>query len=366
MATTNKSTKTCKQIRIEQCGDISVGIDAHKKTLAVSLWSIEHDCEVKRWVQPADAQALIRSLSPYRQQIKHIAYEAGPTGFVLARALAADGWPVIVTSPADIPAGRNEAKSDKRDAKRIARLGGKNLLPSCWIPTVAEEDERRMVCLRSRALCDKSRVQIRIKSLLLCNGIPEPAGLRNWSKAALQALKDLECSQDVRWCLGMHLVQLETAMQHLNTCNHRLRLLAQRPHLRCEIEVLITIAGIGELTALVFIVEMGRRGRFNNRLEVSKYQGLAPEVESTGESRFELELNNSGNRRLRAVLIEAAWRWVAYDPYARELYGQMLHNTGNKNKAIVAVARKLGIVMWSLREKQEAYERSKGMPKPTR
>lgn len=355
MITTHKSTRTRKQICIEQCGDIAVGIDTHKKTLSVCFWSAEYDCLVKKWVQPADAQSLIRSLSPFRKQITRIAYEAGPTGFVLARALAADGWPVIVTSPADIPKGRNDAKSDDKDARRIARLAGKNMLPCCWIPTVAQEDERRMVRVRGRVLCDKSRVQLRIKSLLLCNGIPEPAGLRYWSKAGIQELKNLQCTVDLRCCLNAYLWQLEGTMELLYSCNQRLKQLAQRPHNLCEIEVLITIGGIGELTSLVFIVEMGPRGRFENRLEVSKYQGLAPEVQSTGDSRTELDINNSGNRWLRAVLIEAAWRWIGYDEAARELYRRMLHNTGNKNKAIVAVARKLGIVMWRMRESQTTY-----------
>ncbi len=370
MSATASRTKSSKQIQIAPGEQIGVGIDAHKKSFYVCLWSADQDHEIKRWSQPADPAALMRKLEPLRHHVRQIAYEAGPTGFVLARALEQEKWPIIVTSPADIPTSRNAPKCDRKDARNLARLAAKNMLNRCYVPTVEHEDERRMVRTRGRMLCDKNRSQLRIKSLLLCNGIAEPESLKYWSKKCIQELRELECTDDVRFCLNVHIEQLIHTRELLRACDKQLTRLAERPHQRMDITVLTSIPGIGAPSALQFLVELGPRGRFNDRIELGKYLGLAPDVRSSGESRSQLDLNDSGNRYLRTMLIEAAWRWIRYDDNARALYGRMMSNTGTAQKAIVAVARKLGIIMWHLRETQTLYDTQKlsrkdPLPTPT-
>jgi transposase len=359
MLSTRPIVGSHKQIKLLPEEHIGIGIDAHKRTFAVCLWSVEYDREVKRWTQPSDCAALMRKLEPLRDKVRQIAYEAGPTGFVLARALAADQWPVIVTSPADIPTSRNAPKSDKKDARRLARLASKNMLSRCWVPTTEHEDERRLVRMRGRVVADKNRAQLRIKSLLLSSGIAEPAGLRHWSKAGIEQLRTLKCSDDTRFYLNVCLEQLDHARRLLRSCDAQLVKVAQRPHNGKDVSILTRIPGVAAPSCIQFMVEMGTGARFQSRVEVSKYQGLAPEVRSSGESRSEMDLNNSGNRRLRTMLIEAAWRWIRYDENARHLYGRMMHNTGCSQKAIAATARKLGIIMWHLRETGKIYDTNK-------
>lgn len=359
MPSTQQQPAGRKQIRLGVHEQIGVGIDVHKKTFAVCLWSRDEDREIKRWSQPADPDALVRKLEPLREQIIQIAYEAGPSGFVLARHFQRDAWPVIVTSPADMPTSRNEPKSDRKDARKLARLAAKNMLPRCHVPTVEHEDERRIVRMRGRVLVDKNRWQLRIKSLLLNNGIAEPDGLKHWSAKAVEKLRTIQCTKDVRFCLNMCLNNLQFAREQLGLCDHELDKLAQRQHNWTDIVLLKSIPGIGIPTALHFMVEMGPRGRFHDRIELSKYQGLSPEVRSSGQSRDELQISLSGNRYLRTLLVEAAWRWIRYDDNARALYARMMCNTGNSQKAITAVARKLGILMWHLREKSIVYDTHK-------
>lgn len=356
MLKTSLSVRAHKGIQLAEGETAAVGIDVHKKSFAVCLWSVQEDRLVKHWTQPSHSHVLMRKLEPVRHRIEQIAYEAGPSGFVLARALLEDNWPVLVTPPANVPTARNDPKSDRRDARKLARLASKKMLASCHIPTGAQEQERQLVRIRDRILADKNRVRLRIKSLLLCHGLSEPAGLRHWSKAGIAQLRKLQCSADLRMCLNVYLRELADTTRLLQTCDRQLVKLAQRHHNRAEIECLCTIGGIAEPSALHFIVEMGPRGRFYDRIEVCRYQGLAPEVRSSGESRAELNLGRSGNRKLRTMLIEAAWRWIRYDQYARSLYCRMLQNTGDANKAIVAVARKLGIIMWRMRESLTPYK----------
>lgn len=363
MSSTRSAAVSHKEIKLLPGEHIGIGLDAHKKTFSVCLWSVEHDREVKRWTQPSDCEALKRKLEPLRSHVRQITYEAGPTGFVLARSLAADNWPVTVTAPAEIPTSRNAPKSDKQDARQLARLASKNMLDSCWVPSVEHEDERRIVRMRGRCVVDKCRAQMRIKSLLLSAGIAEPAGLEHWSKAGIEQLRQLKCSKDTRVYLNIALQQLDHALMLVRLCNTQLLKIADRPHNCKDVQVLTAIPGIGAPSCIQFMVEMGCRGRFQSRLDVSKYQGLAPEVRSSGESRSELQLNNSGNRRLRTMLIEAAWRWIRYDANAKRLYGRMMQNTGCSQKAIAAMARRLGIILWHLRETGKVYDTTKLLKK---
>jgi transposase len=356
MSSTPSSNVSHKEIKLLPGEHIAVGIDGHKKSFSVSMWSIEYDREIKTWTQPPDCEALRCKLEPLRSQVRNIVYEAGPTGFVLARFLAADNWPVIVTPPADVPTSRNDPKSDKQDARKLARLASKNMLDACWVPTVEQEDERRLVRMRGRCVVDKSRAQMRIKSLLLSAGIAEPAGLERWSKVGIEELRRLKCSRDTRTYLNIALEQMEHAVKLMRLCNSQLVKIADKAHNRKDVKILTEIPGIGTVSCIQFMAEMGAKGRFQSRLEVSKYQGLAPEVRSSGESRSQMGLNNSGNRRLRTTLIEAAWRWMRYDGNARALYNRMMHNTGCSQKAITAVARRLGIIMWHLRETGKTYD----------
>src|SRR5690606_8094034 len=79
------------------------------------------------------------------------------------------------------------------------------------------------------------------------------------------------------------------------------------------------------------------------------------DVRSSGQSRTEGPLNRSGNRRLKTLLVEAAWRWRSFDDHARAHYNRMFANTGCAQKAITALAHKLGIVMWNIHERQTDY-----------
>jgi transposase len=358
MYTSAQRVPSRKQIALSDGDRIAIGIDTHKKTYSVCLWSVGEDHLIKQWVQPSDTRALMHKLQPLRAQVDRIVYEAGPTGFVLARALAHDGWPVQVTSPADMPVSRNAPKCDRKDAQLLARLAAKDMLARCHVPTEQEEHERQLVRMRDRILADKNRARLRIKSLLLCHGLPEPAGLRSWSKAGIEQLHTLACPDDLRMCLNIYLGELAATTALLKTCDQELARVGQRLHNKAEVDCLCTIPGIAGPSALHFIVEMGSRGRFYDRIEVCKYQGLSPEVRSSGESRDEQNLTRSGNRRLRTMLVEAAWRWIRYDESAGQLYGRMMHNTGCSQKAIVGVARKLGIIMWKIRESLSNYRRA--------
>ena len=83
--------------------------------------------------------------------------------------------------------------------------------------------------------------------------------------------------------------------------------------------------------------------------------GLAPQVRQSGETRREGGLLKSGNARLRTALVEAAWRWVACDESVARTYRRLVANTGSGKKAVVGMARRLGVLLWRLSVRGEVY-----------
>lgn len=335
-------------------GDITVGIDTHKKDYHVCVWSVDQDCKIQRWVQPPDVRVLIEKLKQWRAQIVQIVYEAGPVGFELARQLIQDGWPAIVTSPGDVPTGRYEAKSDRADAQRLALLSARKLLQPIHIPTAEHDRERQLQRQRQQFMKDRKRSQLRIRMFMLYSNIAMPEDF-TWTQSKVDRLSTLITSEDLREILQYYIEAYYHAQSMVNKTDQRLKKLAQREHNQETIQHLCTIPGIGQRTALEFLLEMGPASRFETKHQVAKYQGLAPDVRSSGQSRKEGPLNRSGNRRLKTLLIEAAWRWRHYDPHAKTHYARMLSNTGCAQKAITAVAHKLGIIMWNILKNQTDY-----------
>jgi transposase len=237
----------------------------------------------------------------------------------------------------------------------LAQLGSKGLLRPVYVPTVQEEADRQVQRVREQMMRNQRRAKQQIKSFLLQHGLPEPPGLRYWTKASVAALRQLELSEELRFSLEMLLEELAHAQSQVHRATARLAEVARRERHRQAVGILRSAPGVGLITAMTFRTEVPAAERLTDRREVGQLLGLAPQVRSSGERRHECGREPGGNRRLRAVLIEASWRWVAQDAAAQERYRQLLVNTGNRKKAIVGIARRLGILLWRMTTRGEPY-----------
>lgn len=356
MSKVTKNPKMSKAIPIEPNERVYVGIDTHKRSHHVAIWSIERERVITQWVQPSDNKSLLERLEPMHNQIQKVVYEAGPTGFTLARTLKQSGFTVEVISAAHIPQPRTpDAKCDRIDCQKLAMYSAKGLLHPVRIPTLAEEQQRQVVRLREQSKRELKRMKQHIKSFLLYHGIQEPLGLRNWSSKAVEQLRSMNLEEDLRFTLDLYLEQLVQANSQIQRIEARMEQISHRSANKPIADVLRKTPGIGLVTTLTLLTEMPEPERFRTRCEVSKYQGLAPDVNSTGDKRSEAPLMKTGNRHLRRVLVEAAWQIIRRDPSAVERYRKLLHNCGNSKKAIVGVARWLGIVVWRMMTRKEPY-----------
>jgi transposase len=342
-----------KVVRLESGERIYVGVDVHKRTYHVAIWSDRRGL-LAYWVQPAKAELLVEKLVPYRERLVRVVYEAGPTGYGLVRALRAARIKADVIAPGKVPrpavAGN---KSDRVDCRKLAEEAPK--LEAICVPDEEEEADRQVVRLRWRMVEKCRAVKQQIKGFLLQHGVAEPAGLSCWAKRAVAELRGLQLRGELSFALKILLDELEHAQSQVERVTEKLKELEGAERHRADVAVLESAPGVGLITAMTFKTELVSPERFEDPREVSAIQGLAPWVEESGESRWEGPLLKGGNRYLRTVLVEAAWRWVKQDPAAAKKYRKLLSNTGNSNKAIVGMARKLGIILWRMLTRGEKY-----------
>lgn len=344
-----------KVISIAKDGLIFAGVDVHKSTYHIALWNTEYGL-LKYWVAPASPAALVKQLSAIQNRIVRVVYEAGPTGFGLARFLRANGFAADVIAPSKLPQlpGRN-TKTDQLDCKNLAKLASHKMLYPIYLPSEEEEADRQVVRLREQCTRKLRRIKQQIKSFLLQYGIAEPEGLKHWSLKALAALRQLELCPQLHFCLDTLLDELDWRKTNLRSVTQQIKALTQCERHKTQVELLRSIPGVGLITAMTFRTELPAPHRFTEGPQVARIIGLAPLIRQSGESSRSGSLMKSGNWRIRTMLVEAAWRWIRYDQQAKDRYLRLVRNTGNSKKAIVGVARNLALCMWRISIRAQPY-----------
>jgi transposase len=334
-----------------------IGLDVHKRNYHVAL--LRADEKTFTFTTVASPEIFVKQLSQLNIQVAGVTYEAGPTGFSLARALQAERFPVTVAAPSKIPRSvRPGSKTDRLDCLKLARYCAKGLIRPIAIPSTEEEAQRALL-RRRHQLTDRVRqCKQRIKGFLLYHGFEETDAIKNWRSDFKTHLVALPLLPEGRLTIDSHLRELEFLQQELSEVTGQLAQLSQHPKHRPVIRALTTVPGVGKIVATTFHLELFRPERFDRGEEVTSYLGLAPTVRHSGERTPRGSLMPVGQKRLRSLLIEAAWIWRAKDAKAGELYNKLLSKTGIPQKAIAALARKLAIILWRLSIEQRAYRPS--------
>jgi transposase len=302
-----------------------------------------------------------------------VAYEAGPTGFGLARSLAAAGIRCEVVAPSKLQRPKGDrVKTDAKDAIHLARLLRLDEFTSVLVPSVDQENARDLVRAREDARGDLMRARHRLSKLLLRQGIVYAGGeawtgvhdawLRRQQFGSRALQMTFESSYEAVLMVKARRDRLDAAIAEL-AANSEFTPLVRR--LGC-------LRGVGDLTAVALAVEIGDWHRFTGNT-VGAFVGLVPSEHSSGGSRAQGSITKTGNRHARRLLIEAAWhhrpryrvgktlraRWDLASPAARargDAGNQRLHARWNgfsarhKRNVIanVAIARELAGWCWSL------------------
>jgi transposase len=235
-----------------------------------------------------------------------VAYEAGPTGFGLARALAASGIGCVVVAPSKLErAPGDRVKTDRRDAERLARRLRSDELVAVRVPSEDEEAARDLVRAREDARGDLMRARHRLSKLLLRQGLVYDQAA--WTLAHERWLGTLRFPRR-----GVQLAFEEAHAAVLGVQARRDRLdgaiveMAQEPAWRDIVGRLGCLRGVGVLTAFALAVEIGDWQRFSGS-SIGSYLGLVPSEDSSGQRRSQGSITKTGNTHARRLLVEAAW-----------------------------------------------------------
>jgi transposase len=271
------------------------------------------------------------------------------------------GFTASVLSPANLPVTprSKSRKTDARDVTRIlevlrAHVLAGNALPSVWIPSKEVRDDREIVRRRLRLKEQLGRVKNEIHGLLSRYYVKPPSEIKTlWTKKHLAWLRSSvdELAHGAGLALSSLLRELEFYLGECAELEREVIALAGEARHRSKVAALTEIPGVGILTSMVFLTELGDLSRFGNRRELASYLGLTPRSFESGEqSERKGHISKLGPARVRQVLDQAAWVMVRWRPCAKEWFESRTPQGKDRKKMIVAVMRKLAIEMWHVAE----------------
>ena len=290
-------------------------------------------------------------------------YEAGLDGFWLHRWLTAQGIDSHVVDAASIAAPRRKRrpKSDGIDGETLLRTlaawrrGDPRVCSMVAPPSVADEDRRRLVRERAQLISERTALTNRINGLLLNQGITGYQPGKRDAPARLASLR----TGDGR-PLAPHLTaEIGRMLERLGLLRSQIRQAeTERDALQAEeqqsnplgpIAMLLTLSGMGPEFSAMLGLECFTHS-FPGQRQVGAFAGLAPTPWRSGSVQHEQGIGKAGRPRLRAVMIEAAWLWLRYQPdsaLSRWFRAKAGEARGRARRvAIVALARKLLVALW--------------------
>ncbi len=323
---------------------IYIGLDIHQGHWEVSIHtqSVEH----KTFHQDPEADQLVRYLHRhFPGATSHAVYEAGYCGFAPYRALTALGVDCLVVHPPDVPTTdkQRRRKTDRTDARTLAQDLRAGLLVGIYVPTRAAEAARDLVRWRATLRQEQTRTKNRITSLLQRWEVAVPAGCQGpWSQAGLDALATVEVGPAAATTTVQYQGRLlRTLRQQEAAVRRELRALAATDAYRAQVALLQTIPGIGFISALTWLTELGPIDRFARFDQLCSYVGLVPGEHASGqEADRSTGLDHRGNPRLRRLLIQNSWTAVRKDPALTQRFDTLTARMP-KQQAIIRIARKL-------------------------
>jgi transposase len=268
-----------------------------------------------------------------------------------------------VLAPTRIARSRKHArqKTDERDAERLLELVRGHLLagnelPTVWIPDPETRDDREIVRARIDAAEKRTALKAQVRSLLKRNGLRKPRHLGKgwtngywaWLRGLVQPSGALPPGASV--ALDSLLRQLQAIEEEVVRLEAHVEALSQTVRYAEPAHALMAEQGVGLVTAMVFLTELGDLSRFANRKQVGAFIGIVPSSNESGEDGDRKgHITRQGPWRVRRVLCQATWARVRTHPATRAAYDKIVaKNPKHKKIAVVAMMRRLAVLLWHI------------------
>ena len=356
-------------------GDVCCTALELSKTSWVCAFAAPGDSQaIVHKIKAGDVDRLIGILNSSKAKAEHrlgrplhivLCYEVGYDGFWLARFLIARGIRTIVFDPASflMPRRGRRAKTDRIDAEGMTRTlrtwlsGDREVARDVQIPSIEQEDAKRIERERKYLIEKRTSIVGRIKGLLALHGIWLTG--KRIGKGLRERLDTMRTG-DGRPLAPFLRRDIERMLRHYDFVSQQIEeVVADRKKALADrngrfpqaekVQLLATLGAVGETTATVLVAEVYHRS-FETRRHVASFIGLAPSPYNSGDTDRDRGISKAGTKLARQTLVELAWFWLRYQPNSKlslwwhEQFGNM--GMRGRKVGIVALARKLAIALW--------------------
>jgi transposase len=358
-----------------------LGLDVHKEQTTVAIADPGPEGEVRHHGSVATThtalERVVRRIAKARKIAPgdiQVCYEAGGCGMWIARHFEKIGVPCTVIAPSLIPSqSGDKVKTDKKDARKLARLHRAGELTAVRVPDETDEAIRDLCRARVDAHDDLRRARTRVLALLRRLGIHYP-GKTHWTGMHWRFMRNLKLEFPAhRVILEEGLLQIEQLLERIERLDTHMELLCESWANKPVVDALMTFRGFKIVAAMMVVSEIGDFVRFTHPRQLMSYLGLVPGEYSSGGKQNQTGITKCGNAHARWILIECAThyrvqprvshamaerqkgkpRWIKEIAWRaqnrlhsrfRTLKGRLMHH----NKVKVAVARELTAFIWEL------------------
>ena len=331
-----------------------IGCDYHPAFQQIAFVDSETgELQERRLLHCEEAEKFYRELAVQGMKVR-VGMEASGQARWFERLLAELNIELWVGDATEIARKRErKQKTDRQDAQHILKLMLKDDFPQIWVPSWENRDLRQLLWHRHRMVQTRTRIMNQLQAVALNEGVR--CNQRLWREKGREQLESFRLAP---WASRRRHDLLEL-LDRLNPTIGALSQAIEQEVEKCpEAQRLRTHPGVGPLTALAFVLIIGKPDRFQCGKQIASYLGLVPLEDSSGSRRRLGHITKQGNSLLRFLLVEAAQVTVRSLPEWRSKYVHLTMRRGRKI-AKVAMARKLAVRLYWMMRKEWDYEQLK-------
>ncbi|GAI17638.1 unnamed protein product, partial [marine sediment metagenome] len=328
-----------------------VGIDVHKKYCQAAVIDDEGELfdSIRFLNNKEEIKDFAMKLLTFRDDVKAVVESTGNLWIQIYDMLEKFGFEVFLSNPGKtrlIAEAKN--KTDKIDAKILARLLRADMLFTCYVP--GEEIRSRREFLRARQMFVKNRTQVknRIHSILDKHGLRFP--WTPYTKKSIVWLREQDLGFMDNAVVKGQLALLDTLDEQIQVLEDKIAVMGIEDP---QVKLLMTMPGIGYFSASMLVAEIGDIKRFRNDKKISSWAGLAPRISQSGGT-LHIGRTGRGNKRVTGIMVQCAQNASRFDPRFKRFYDRYSKRRG-KGKAMVAVAHEMIRIVYFMLKNNEPY-----------
>lgn len=331
-----------------------IGIDVHKAKWVVTVRT--YDLELKTFSMSPSAEELEKFLiENYPGADFRIVYECCFSGFWIYDYFFEKGYKIIVTPTNRIYKDGSSIKTDTIDSRKLAFQHSRGLLRKVMVPEKKIREYKYIFRIYDKQKMRKGQILRQVKAILEQKN--HPLKWEKWNKGLVDKLKLLNFEDnlfDLKF--GNLLKEYEYVVSQIKDSESIIEQIKEDKVLGQRITRIEKINGIGIISAVRMSVYLfDRKDRFESSEKLNHHLGLTPSERSSGEKINRGRSGICGNKQLRSIIIQLAWKTVRKDGALLDKFERVYKKSGSKQKAIVAVARKLMTKLYAIIIKEEEY-----------